>query len=778
MDREGFRNRLKQYKQAREENPGLKYWEWKGIPKYDEGTDNVLDQPLGDIQIKPFKGFYSIFNNAANWLANKKKDEIFGDLPLKEIRNRLYKNMVPWSYADVEERLIETVKNNKPDPLYEHGIRADERDDIFAEYLEIPQQLRKNSTYKVVQSNYKPTKNAGQDEYKTISNLIKVSGEKLIDDLHKKHISETLASGEHNSGNLTTKINEFEYLPINKNKIVNTFGNLFGPHTIGRGVDPQKGEYVSFYDNWDLAPFGGGKDESNGIGNPVKFYDRLYLDDFYDVSSKPKDGDYYGGYLPEVEVKSKKYKDGGEVRDNTYVAPIEKEQVFIPATGATKFLQEYRKRTPKAGNLEIVSPEFDLLTGIRAAAMLPTKAEKLGRILDNSDFITDDKITDLINSKYISDLTTFTKKNKNDANWYVHTDLGKSSSVFAGKGKGAYIHDKKLHPGEALIFDQKPYVWWNQGKRYTNLGENKDGYQAIVIKNNNAKDLLQVKSSQSPIGQWDGKQGFVLPSEYVTHDAVNLTPDIQHYVYDALTKTYGNVKHYAEGTDDVTGPPTYEQWYADMTKYNPTILDNASLQWSIDAAKKDLHSMAMELSGYAPMWNNYMRSLPKNDPDINEFVDDLWENENPNNVGYKKGKYYPHKSPEGGAATIGPGFKLGSGSHNISTREANKGVTKARLNQEARRIGKQHLNAVDQFLNYGQTANPADTVSPQIKMGLMDLRHQVGPLNEWSNLRQAVLEGDLDRIKKESTVTWNDNGKTKVDKRRKKIRDEKYFYYE
>ena len=41
MDREGFRNRLKQYKQAREENPGLKYWEWKGIPKYDEGTGGV-----------------------------------------------------------------------------------------------------------------------------------------------------------------------------------------------------------------------------------------------------------------------------------------------------------------------------------------------------------------------------------------------------------------------------------------------------------------------------------------------------------------------------------------------------------------------------------------------------------------------------------------------------------------------------------------------------------------------------------------------------------------
>ena len=41
MDREGFRNRLNQYKKAREENPGLKYWEWKSIPKYDEGTNSV-----------------------------------------------------------------------------------------------------------------------------------------------------------------------------------------------------------------------------------------------------------------------------------------------------------------------------------------------------------------------------------------------------------------------------------------------------------------------------------------------------------------------------------------------------------------------------------------------------------------------------------------------------------------------------------------------------------------------------------------------------------------
>lgn len=41
MDREMFKSRLKQYKKAREENPELKYWEWKKLPKYDGGTEKV-----------------------------------------------------------------------------------------------------------------------------------------------------------------------------------------------------------------------------------------------------------------------------------------------------------------------------------------------------------------------------------------------------------------------------------------------------------------------------------------------------------------------------------------------------------------------------------------------------------------------------------------------------------------------------------------------------------------------------------------------------------------
>lgn len=288
--------------------------------------------------------------------------------------------------------------------------------------------------------------------------------------------------------------------------------------------------------------------------------------------------------------------------------------------------------------------------------------------------------------------------------------------------------------------------------------------------------------------KWMGRFGKVLRGGSLLGETIqNLFPSEEAELIEDLRVKMDKQNKWLTGQEDVPkydeggeviGPPTYEDWYKDITKPTLNGFDDIHLKVGMEEAATDLHNMAMMLPGYAERWAEYQRSKPKEDPSIDQFVDDLWENENPNNTGYRNGKYYPHKSPEGGTMTIGPGFKIGSGSHRITKKQAERGMTKARLNQEARYIGKQHLNAVDQFINYGQTTNPADTVSPQIKMGLMDLRHQVGPLNTWHGLRDAVLSGDLDKIKKESTVTWSNNGDIKVDKRRKKIRDEKYFYYE
>lgn len=76
-------------------------------------------------------------------------------------------------------------------------------------------------------------------------------------------------------------------------------------------------------------------------------------------------------------------------KDNTNVAPIYREQVFIPASGTTLMKQNARPKIngiPVAsGAIEIVSPEFDLLTGIRGLANM-VKPKTYKSIINNTDY--------------------------------------------------------------------------------------------------------------------------------------------------------------------------------------------------------------------------------------------------------------------------------------------------------------------------------------------------------------------------------------------------------
>lgn len=110
--------------------------------------------------------------------------------------------------------------------------------------------------------------------------------------------------------------------------------NGLASFTVGSGIDPKKGQYISIFDKWDVNPFDPsasrmdglvGKvsklanipqnfDASGGIGKPFYIYDRVYLDDYYGASSKPEEGTYYGGWLPEVEISAtKELKHGGKI---------------------------------------------------------------------------------------------------------------------------------------------------------------------------------------------------------------------------------------------------------------------------------------------------------------------------------------------------------------------------------------------------------------------------------------------------------------------------------
>lgn len=173
---------------------------------------------------------------------------------------------------------------------------------------------------------------------------------------------------------------------------------------------------------------------------------------------------------------------------------------------------------------------------------------------------------------------------------------------------------------------------------------------------------------------------------------------------------------------------------------------------------------------------------PRNPLDIKyDFINDIWDNEYTISRGYDKeeDKYYPYDSPEGGLPTIGPGLKIlpDDKPNNLSftLEEVKKGVTKAQIQEKLHNQAKEQYNKVIEYLNQ---KGPVYTnmINSNIIQGLMDLRYQVGALGDWKRLRDAVLNNDIDRIIKESKVTFKDEeGVIREDKRRNKLRREKYW---
>lgn len=118
MDREGFRNRFKQYKKARGENPGLKYWEWKvqpaekDVPKYDEGTGSV-SVPTEEEMLKPKKKNLTDYQSKDfdPWI------RFFGenDYILDKIRERTNKDAFTQKrrYDIAEKYIVPFIKDKK-----------------------------------------------------------------------------------------------------------------------------------------------------------------------------------------------------------------------------------------------------------------------------------------------------------------------------------------------------------------------------------------------------------------------------------------------------------------------------------------------------------------------------------------------------------------------------------------------------------------------------------------------------------------------------------------
>lgn len=102
----------------------------------------------------------------------------------------------------------------------------------------------------------------------------------------------------------------------------------------------------------------------------------------------------------------------------------------------------------------------------------------------------------------------------------VHLDYGDNYGAFTSNG--AYIEGGFLNPGSPKDPSQVGHTWFNMGKPYTLGIDGKPFTRAIIGTKENIPGLIRVRDSQVPLGQWDGKSGFVLSSEYATPEMVNM----------------------------------------------------------------------------------------------------------------------------------------------------------------------------------------------------------------------------------------------------------------
>ena len=166
--------------------------------------------------------------------------------------------------------------------------------------------------------------------------------------------------------------------------------------------------------------------------------------------------------------------------------------------------------------------------------------------------------------------------------------------------------------------------------------------------------------------------------------------------------------------------------------------------------------------------------LSKPKPDPQRIVDNFWQFENPQRRGFVNGLYYPFVTANGNT-DIGAGIDM-SKQTAAFRREAQRGLTPQRMKQELNKRVNEHLRKVDTALR--RYTNYPDTVSPQIKEGLADLRYQVGSLGGYPKLLQSVAKGDLNGIQRESKVMFkNKKGQMQFDKRRYDARNSNYFYF-
>lgn len=163
--------------------------------------------------------------------------------------------------------------------------------------------------------------------------------------------------------------------------------------------------------------------------------------------------------------------------------------------------------------------------------------------------------------------------------------------------------------------------------------------------------------------------------------------------------------------------------------------------------------------------NTLKESAVKPKPNLDQVIQETWNNENNINKGLQSdGQWNPYYDKNRKQWLIGPGFDYTKNKHP----EFKNGATKQQIDSAVKDYHIHSLNLIDSIYLPKFTNRP-DTVSPQIKNGLLDLRYQTGNLVKWDKLGKAIAEGDLKTIQEQGRVQ-NDN-------RRNELRNKNNWYY-
>ena len=316
----------------------------------------------------------ALVHNPGGWAK-----ELFSPEQIEEIRQNLYDNFLPFGYTtEILKQAGDAAfakESNIHDPdRYKKAVRFNYssygdiknpgiRDEMFALYLN-PKRKRYHPYTFLKETGYRPTRGTTYDRVYGFNRDENPYFEKnLVDSYFSakngKDYYVTDPQGEKGSVYRT-----FEKGKSDDSYVARAAGYGFlgygsgdpsdnaGDWTLSSGVDPNRGQYVSFYDDYDLNPsansgryrsswFGAfpvkTQDASGGIGSPFTIYDRVYLDDYFGVNSRPQNPDeYYGGYLVPSVISSEKAS-GGKI----HIAPSKRGTFTAAAKKHGKSVQAF-----------------------------------------------------------------------------------------------------------------------------------------------------------------------------------------------------------------------------------------------------------------------------------------------------------------------------------------------------------------------------------------------------------------------------------------------------